>query len=143
MNSDATDRHSATHTPGPWRWELNKQTKHLSLVGGKPLYDLTIIQPTRWGMGSATLLIRDTAHDGLQLLHKLHERADWVKPFHGREHHAHWCSAVAHPNMRLIESAPDLLKAPVGLLSAVQRSVCDGSGPAQEVAAKAIRKATE
>ena len=84
MNSDATDRHSATHTPGPWRWELNKQTKHLSLVGGKPLYDLTIIQPTRWGMGSATLL-----------------------------------------------------------MSAVQRSVCDGSGPAQEVAAKAIRKATE
>lgn len=85
----------------------------------------------------------DTAHDGLQLLHKLHERADWVKPFHGREHHAHWRSAVAHPDMRLIESAPDLLKALVGLLSAVQRSVCDGSGPAQEVAAKAIRKATE
>lgn len=100
-----------THTPGPWRWELNESSKHLSLVGGKPTYDLTIMEPTRWGMGSATLLIRDTAHDGLQLLHKLHERRDWIAPFAGRKHHADWCADVVHPDMRLIAAAPELLEA--------------------------------
>jgi hypothetical protein len=99
------------HTPGPWRWELNEEHKVLHLVGGRPQYDLTIIQPTRWGTGSATLLIRDTAHDGMNLLHKLHERRDWVVPFVGREHHASWCADVSHPDMRLIAAAPNLLEA--------------------------------
>ena len=67
----------STHTPGPWRWEVNMKSKSLHLVGGKPQFDLTIIEPTRWGMGSATLMIRDTAHDGMNIMHKLHERDDW------------------------------------------------------------------
>ena len=44
----------SNHTPGPWRWEVNMKSKSLHLVGGKPKFDLTIIEPTRWGMGSAT-----------------------------------------------------------------------------------------
>jgi hypothetical protein len=72
---------------------------------------LTIIQPTRWGMGSATLFIRDTAHDGMNILHKLHERRDWIAPHAGRAHHANWCADVVHPDMRLIAAAPDLLEA--------------------------------
>ena len=102
---------NAQHTPGPWRWEFNEEHKDLSLVGGKPQFDLTIIQPIRWGMSSATLFVRDTAYDGMNLLHKVHERRDWIKPFPGREHHAHWCASVNHPDMRLIEAAPDLLAA--------------------------------
>lgn len=101
---------SAAHTPGPWRWELNEKHKDLSLVGGRPQYDLTIIQPIRWGMGNATLFVRDTAHDGMNLLHKLHERRDWITPFPGRAHHASWCAGVTHPDLRLIEAAPDLLQ---------------------------------
>lgn len=101
----------AKHTPGPWRWELSKSSKHLSLVGGDPEYDLTILEPTRWGMQSATLMIRDTAHDGMNIMHRLDERPDWIAPFPGREHHARWCSGVIHPDMRLIEAAPDLLEA--------------------------------
>lgn len=101
----------SNHTLGPWRWELNENSKGLHLVGGKPQFDLTIIEPTRWGMGSATLMIRDTAHDGMNIMHKLHERRDWVTPFPGREHHANWCAAVKHPDMQLIEAAPDLLEA--------------------------------
>lgn len=97
------------HTPGPWRWELNEKSKSMHLVGGRPQFDLTIIEPTRWGMGSATLMIRDTAHDGMNILHKLHERPDWLAPFPGREHHAAWCAGVKHPDMQLIEAAPDLL----------------------------------
>lgn len=130
------------HTPGPWRWEVNMKGKSLHLVGGKPMYDLTIIAPTRWGMGSATLLIRDTAHDGMNIMHKLHERDDWWQAFPGRGHHADWCAAVNHPDMQLIEAAPDLLAALQSLLDAVRRSVCEGSGPAQDAAALAIYKAT-
>lgn len=99
----------SNHTPGPWRWEVNMESKILHLVGGKPQFDLTILEPTRWGMGSATLMIRDTAHDGMNIMHKLHERRDWVAPFPGREHHANWCASVKHPDMQLIEAAPDLL----------------------------------
>jgi hypothetical protein len=104
------------HTSGPWRWELNEKHKSMHLVGGKPQYDLTILAPTRWGMNSATLMIRDTAHDGMNLMHKLHERPDWLAPFPGREHHAYWCSAVKHPDMQLIEAAPDLLGAALNAL---------------------------
>lgn len=99
----------SNHTPGPWRWEVNMESKILHLVGGKPQFDLTILEPTRWGMGSATLMLRDTAHDGMNIMHKLHERRDWVSPFPGREHHANWCASVKHPDMQLIEAAPDLL----------------------------------
>lgn len=101
---------SAQHTAGPWRWELNEEHKSLHLIGGKPRYDLTIIQPARWGMGSATLMIRDTAHDGMNIMHKLHERRDWIAPFRGRDHHAKWCADVTHPDMRLIAAAPELLR---------------------------------
>lgn len=99
------------HTPGPWRWELNEKHKSLQLVGGRPQYDLTIIEPIRWGMSNATLFVRDTAEDGFNLLHKLHERRDWIAPFPGRAHHASWCAGVTHPDLRLIEAAPDLLEA--------------------------------
>jgi hypothetical protein len=131
----------SNHTPGPWRWEVNMKSKSLCLVGGKPQFDLTIIEPTRWGMGGATLLIRDTAHEGMNIMHKLHERDDWWEAFPGRGHHADWCAAVKHPDMQLIEAAPDLLAALQGLLAAVRRSVCDGSGPAQDAAAAALHRA--
>lgn len=104
-------RTTASHTPGPWRWEINEKHKHVHLVGGRPQYDLTILEPIRWGMNRATFFIRDTAFDGLNLMHKLHERRDWIEPFAGRDHHKHWCANVVHPDMRLIAAAPDLLEA--------------------------------
>lgn len=101
---------SATHTEGPWRWEFNREHRSLHLVGGKKLFDLTILEPTRWGMSGAGLMLRDTAHDGMNIMHKVHERADWVAPFWGRSHHASWCASIIHPDMRLMESAPVLLE---------------------------------
>ena len=115
------------HTPGPWRWEVNMRSKSLHLAGGKPQFDLTIIEPTRWGMGSATLMIRDTAHDGMNIMHKLHERHDWWDAFPGRGHHADWCAAVTHPDMRLIEAAPCLLAALKALI-AVAPAKAPGAG---------------
>lgn len=127
---------NAKHTEGPWRWEVNMESKVLHLVGGRPKFDLTIIEPVRWGMGGATLLIRDTAHDGMNILHRLHERDDWRQAFPGRDHHADWCAAVKHPDMRLIEAAPDLLAALDSMLHD------DDHDEAKRIARAAIAKAT-
>lgn len=134
----------SAHTPGPWRWELNESSKSLQLVGGFRQFDLTIIEPIRWGMSSATLFVRDTAHDDMNLLHKLHERRDWIAPFPGREHHADWCTGVKHPDLKLIEAAPDLLAALQALLPHVPGHLTDDlqGRPWIEQARAAITKAT-
>lgn len=106
-----------TFTPGPWRWEFNAEHKSVHLVGGDPRFDLSIMDFTRWGMGGAGVCLRDTAHDGMNIMHKLHERPDWIVPFPGRRHHRHWCADVAHPDMRLIAAAPDLLEALISVLA--------------------------
>ena len=102
---------SALHTPGPWRFEFNAEHRSVHLVGGRPQYDLTIMDFCRWGMGRATMLLRDTAHDGMNIMHKLHERPDWIAPAPGRAHHKSWFQLLTHPDIRLIEAAPDLLEA--------------------------------
>lgn len=103
---------SAKHTPGPWRWEINRSSKVLHLVGGQPhQYDLTIMDFDRWGMSRAVATLRDTAEDGMNIMHRLCDRPDWIAPFPGRAHHADWCADVTHPDMRLMAAAPDLLGA--------------------------------
>ena len=105
------DRNVMQHTPGPWRWELNRKSKVLHLVGGRPKYDLTIMDFDRWGMGGAVATLRDTSEDGLNIMHRLPDRPEWIAPFTGRAHHADWCADVTHPDMRLMAAAPDLLAA--------------------------------
>lgn len=102
---------SAPHTAGPWRFEFNAEYRNLHLVGGRPRYDLTIMDFCRWGTQGATVLLRDTAHDGMNIMHKLHERPDWIAPEPGREHHKRWHQLVTHPDARLMAAAPDLLDA--------------------------------
>ena len=98
-------------TPGPWRWEFNREHKVLHLVGGRPQYDLTIMDFDRWGMNRAIATLRDPAEDGMNIMHRLCDRPDWIATFPGRAHHAAWCADVTHPDMRLMAAAPDLLEA--------------------------------
>lgn len=102
---------TTAHTTGPWRWEFNAEHRSVHLVGGRPKYDLTVMDFTRWGMAGAGIRLRELSERGMNLLHKLHERPDWIASFPGREHHIRWRAAVIHPDMRLIEAAPDLLAA--------------------------------
>lgn len=133
---------NTSFTPGPWRWELNEASKSLHLVGGKPMFDLSIMDFTRWGMSKATVCLRDTAHDGMNIMHKLHERRDWIAPFPGREHHANWCANVTHPDMRLIAAAPDLLAALNAMLTHMGMDEDEWSKPTYYQARAAIAKAT-
>jgi hypothetical protein len=87
-------------TPGPWRWEINLRSKSIHLVGGKPRFDETVIDFSRWGMSGAKPTFR---LNGL-----LVDAEKFAQPIKGREHHASWCQTLNHPDARLIAAAPDL-----------------------------------
>lgn len=95
------------HTPGPWRWELNVKHHGLELCGGRPRYDLTVLDFKRWGMSSAIARFRTDAHGP----NTLQKATDFARPIPGREHHSSWLQAVDHPDAHLIAAAPDLLAA--------------------------------
>ena len=105
INIDELEQAAKAATPGPWRWEFNAKHKRLHLVGGRPQYDLSIMDFDRWGMSGAVATLRDTSEDGMNIMHRLCDRPDWIAPFPGRAHHASWCSDVTHPDMRLIATA--------------------------------------
>ena len=102
------------HTPGPWRWEVHKEAKDIKLCGGVPRYDLTVLDVVRWGMSGAQIRLREPEKEGLNIMRNT---VHWAKAFAGREHHAHWCSGIVHPDAQLIEAAPLLLSA---LIKAVE-----------------------
>ena len=121
---------SAPHTEGPWRWEFNPSTKSLSLVGGRPQFDKTVMNFVRRGMNGALPMFRDTAEGGFDLLHRADTRADWLAKIPGREHHASWIVQFRHPDADLIAGAAEMFKAldQIGGLSRALRS----GGPAPE-----------
>ncbi len=100
-------------TDAPWRWEFNRSSKSMHIVGGRPRFDLTVMDFARWGMSSAVALFRDVAVDGMNIMHRLCDRADWIAPFPGRAHHVDWCAEITHPDARLMvaarNAAPELL----------------------------------
>jgi len=87
-------------TPGPWRWELNPKSKCVRLCGGKPRFDLTVMDFVRWGIGGAAP----------RFVSGLLTRCDTMGVIvPGREHHAAWFQGLSHPDADLIARAPDLL----------------------------------
>lgn len=112
----------AKHTPGPWRWEFSPKHKTAELVGGKPMYDKTVMGFARVGLGHAGPLFIDSEDpDGYSVLHRLIDKAkEWCAPIKDRKHHAHWLQEVIHPDAVLIAAAPELLEALEELVCIVQ-----------------------
>lgn len=128
MNTEQLKQAALKATPGPWRWEFSEKGRHVYLVGGKKRYDLTVMDFVRWGMGGATMRLRDPAHDGMQLLYRIHERQDWIAPEPGREHHKNWHQLLTHPDAKLMELAnPATILALLECVEALQ-SLCDDLG---------------
>lgn len=88
---------------GPWRWELNHQNKGVSLVGGSPQFDKTVMGFERWGMSGAAPCFND-AVAGRE--YNIMERAErYGVKVAGREHHANWFMDVEHPDAQWIVAA--------------------------------------
>jgi hypothetical protein len=91
-----------SHTRGPWRWEVNLTSRVISLEGGYPQYDMTVMDFTRWGMNGAQPRF---VVDGL-----LYKAEEFKRVAPEREHHARWFQLLDHPDANLIAAAPDLLE---------------------------------
>lgn len=95
------------HTPGPWRWKINHKSKVVQLCGGKPRFDMIVMDFVRWGFSGATPRFNIERRPGLHLMHKAGELS---VPDFNRLHHASWFQVLNHPDAVLIQSAPDLLQ---------------------------------
>lgn len=96
-----------SHTPGPWRWVLSETYKRVTLEGGVPRFDLTVVDFVRYGMSHAAPRFREDV-DRMNIMHRAEV---WGAKVAGREHHADWFKTINHPDARLIAAAPDLLEA--------------------------------
>jgi hypothetical protein len=118
------------HTPGPWKWRINRATKRIYLVAR----GYTVMDFVRYGMSCAAPRFLDSEH--------LMVRADDLAVnIPGEDHHANWNQDIDHPDARLIAAAPALLEA---LKKALNESGCDGDLCCHEwhdVARAAISKA--
>lgn len=126
------------HTAGPWRWEVNRKSKDIKLVGGQPQFDKTVMDFERWGMGGASPRFALQFGDA-HIMTRLCDKPEWIQPFSGRSHHADWCAGAIHPDARLIEAAPELLEELEKLTRAIAMFI--GDGPELRSARAAIAKA--
>ena len=126
------------HTPGPWRWEINLDSKQVYLSGGTPKYDSYVMSFTRWGMqGAAPMFL--TQYTPYMNIH--HHCKKWVSPVPGREHHAGWFQTLVHPDALLIESAPLLLESLLEILH--YQGTADSALKDEQVLARAVHAVTK
>jgi hypothetical protein len=88
---------------GPWRWELNEDSKSAQLVGGRPMFDKYVMDFARWGMGGAAPRFNDAIASGEYNIMERVEKYGAVVP--GREHHANWFKDIDHPDAQWIAAA--------------------------------------
>lgn len=120
------------HTPGPWRWEVNRKSKTVELCGGNPRrgfgrYDKTVLSFKRWGMSGATPVFWFW-QDGETWSEKPKGAGELAIPAPGRKHHADWFALIDHPDARLIAAAPDYDEAAREALAFLNRIEGHGYG---------------
>lgn len=103
-------------TRGPWRWEYSSSSKSVELVGGTPLYDKTVMDFKRWGMGGACPVFNKKTNLGYNTLERVCDVEEWIVPHKNREHHLNWCADIDHPDARLIAASPMLYELLVNLI---------------------------
>lgn len=124
------------HTAGPWRWEFNPSTKGVQLCGGRPQFDLTVMDFVRVGMNGAGPRVRDGS--GIDLMTKA---TAFRKVAEGREHHAGWFMLLRHPDLDLIAAAPDLAEALRMVVAAMVDYEMEAETEAPESHREMMRKA--
>ena len=102
------------HTPGPWRWEVNRSHKSVKLCGGPPKsgfgkYDLTVMDFRRYGMNGAAPVFWHWDYN--KFVGRPQRADELAAEVPGREHHAGWFAGINHPDAHLIAAAPCLLEA--------------------------------
>lgn len=131
-----------THTPGPWRWELNEKSHLVTLCGGVPRFDMTVMDFVRYGMGHGAPRFRSGPVDNM---HRVEKFGAIVL---GREHHAGWFKGIEHPDAHLIAAAPELLAAckaaqqAMGAHGPCTNNSCSDCGKTWKLLRAAISKAT-
>lgn len=102
---------SGTHTPGPWRWELNKASKSVALLGGRPRFDKSVMNFERYGMSHAAPSFNNARLGEEGNLYNEMERCDkYGAIVQGREHHKDWFQEINHPDALLIAASPELFR---------------------------------
>lgn len=99
MTTDNNNQPTA-HTPGPWKFILNEDSKTLMLVSQTPMRPI-VMDFKRWGMQSATARLNKE--------NLMYEADHFGVVLRGHEHHAHFLKGIGHPDAQLIEASPLLL----------------------------------
>lgn len=115
----------AKASAGPWRWELNRDSRRLQLCGGIPRFDLIVMDFVRWGMNGACPRFNKELRTNMNVM----ERAEMYgvdQP--GREHHASWFQLLRHHDAQLIEHAPADIAALVSEVESLRSELASRSG---------------
>ena len=111
-------------TAGPWQFKINKSTKQIQLCGWNHMIVMDFV---RWGMHSAQprVLTRNNLLEPI---------ISCAEPEIGQEHHSSGHQIAKHPDIQLMESAPELLGSVDRLLAIVAFAISKGMPITQEVA---------